>query len=357
MSEFIDNLKNKAGFGIKKRLRFYALIRDFAKDGIPVYDALVKINGSFDDAGLNLFPQGIIQSLMLSMRGGQGSVPATFGEALKPYVEPVEAAMIDAGERSGNLPKGLDEVIRMVETKSRISGVVTGNLAYPVFLLLMLAVLLYMVSSTMLPTLEEIKPRSTWPGVAKSFGWIADNAPYLLGFLFGTILLVAIAFMATASRWTGDVRVFMDKWIAPWSIYRSIQASMILTSLSTFISAGVPVLTSIKQIHQIGTPWQQWHMDMMQSRSRYGTSEAVAIVGDDYVLFDRMTTWEIKLYAERTNFAAILNNIGERSVDRLEASISKVMKIVQIIVLSLVAGMIALVASSFMQVTMSMSGQ
>lgn len=338
-----------------KRLLFYGLMRDFVRDGIPVYDALREIESG--SKTLKMFPPEILNSIMLAMRGQSGRAPRTLGEALRDWVPPVEAALIDAGEQAGKLAEGLDEVTNLIAAKTRIKGTIIGAMVYPVILMLMLGGFLWMISAHLMPVLEDILPRDKWPAMGRFLGWVSDHSVVIIVLLFGSVILIAATFMATSSRWAGQRREMFDRFVAPWSVYLEVQSAMILTSLSMLIAAGVPVSSSLAQMHAIGSPWQRYYLERIQGRMRRGMAEADAIAGTagDGSLFDAWTTWEIRMYGSRTSFAKSLKSLASRSMDRLDKRIRMQFGVLRNVLMVVVAGMLGMTFASFMQITMSVS--
>lgn len=345
---------DRLSFGQEQRIRFYTMLREFIKDGIPVYEALKDIDAGSKE--LRMFPQSLTSGLMSAMRGASGS-PRSLGEALTDWVDPVEAALIDAGQTSGRLETGLHEVVAMMHAKRRIRSTILSSMAYPVMLLLMLGGFLWMISHEIIPVMAEVLPRVKWPPIARVLGGIADHATLFLFLLFGSIIVIGAGFVATAGRWYGAARDFCDRYVMPWSSYCQIQASMTLISIAMMIEAGVPVATAIHQLHRIGTSWQGNHYERMFARLRKGKTEAEAIVGSarGEGMFDAETAWEVRMYGARTNFSTAMRNLALRAIDRLEVRLKKQANLLRNILLIFVAGMLALTFSSFMAITMSVS--
>lgn len=346
-----------SSFGQAKRLLFYGLMRDFVKDGIPVYDALREIEAG--SKTLKMFPAAIVNNIMLSMRGQNGRAPRTLGESLINWVPPVEAALIDAGEQAGRLGDGLDEVTNLIVAKSKITSTIVGSMIYPVILLLMLGGFLWMVSSQLIPVMEDILPRSKWPAIGRFLGWVSDNSIVILVLLFGSLSALTAVFVWSASRWSGVRRETFDRFVPPWSVFREVQAAMILTALSMLISAGVPISSALAQMHGIGSAWQRYYMERIQGRMRRGMAEADAIAGQsgDGSLFDAQTAWEIRMYGSRTSFAQSLKSLSARAMARLDIRIRMQFGILRNLLLVIVAGMLGMTFASFMQITMSVGKQ
>lgn len=344
----------KLGFGGSVRVTFYTLMRDSIRDGIPVFEALREIeNGSKQ---LRLFPAQVIGDILAAMRGKRSQGPKTLGEALRPWADPVEATLIDAGEQSAKLDVGLNEAANLVQLKNRMKATVIGQMTYPVVLVLMLTGFLWMISSELIPVMQDIQPRVKWPALAKVLGWIADHSTWISAGLLGSIIGIGVAFFISAPRWTGDLRDKFDRWVPPWTIFRKVQSAMVLNALAMLMDAGIPVSSGVSQLGAIGSPWQRMHMDRIQARMRRGKSDSEAIAGEPGEgMFDPITGWEIKMYGSRSNFAESMKGLSLRSTDRVEKAIKSAFGWIRNILMVLVTVMLGMTFSSFMQITMSMS--
>lgn len=350
----IETTIAKLGFSGSVRITFYNIMRDSVRDGIPVFEALREIDNGAKE--LRLFPSKVIGDILSAMRGKRSHGPKTLGEAVRPWADPVEATLIDAGEQSARLHDGLDEAANLVKLKVRLRTTVIAEMTYPALLILMLTGFLWMISSELIPVMQDIQPRIKWPATAKVLGWIADHATMLNVGMLGSMICLAIVFLASATRWTGEMRDLFDRWIPPWTIYRKVQSAMIISALAMLMKAGVPTSNAVSQLGAIGSPWQRMHMDRIQARMRRGKSDAEAIGGESGEgMFDPMTSWEIKMYGARSNFAEALKDLSARSTERVEKAIKSSFVLLRNVLMVLVTGMLAMTFSSFMQITMSMS--
>lgn len=342
------------GFGGSVRVTFYTLMRDSIKDGIPVFEALREIEHGSKQ--LRLFPAHVIGDILNAIRGKRSQGPKTLGEALRPWADPVEATLIDAGEQSAKLDVGLNEAANLVQLKNRLQRTIIGEMTYPVILVLMLSGFLWMISSELIPVMQDIQPRVKWPAMARLLGWIADHSTFISAALLGSMVSLAVVFLISAPRWTGQLRDKFDRWVPPWTIYRKIQSAMVLNAISMLMDAGIPTSSAVNQLGAIGSPWQRMHMDRIQARMRRGKSDSEAIAGEPGEgMFDPMTGWEITMYGTRSNFAESMKGLSQRSTDRVERAIKTSLGLLRNLLMVLVTVMLGMTFSSFMQITMSMS--
>lgn len=338
-------------FGIGPRIMFYETLRDFVGEGVAVFEVVRRIEAS--SSTFKAFPDGVLRAIMNSMRGSQQRQDASLGAALRAWAPPMEATLISAGERSGRISVALHEAAQMMRAHQRARSHVISKMAYPALLLAMLAGLLSVLGTFLIPMLEQMQPRQQWTGAAKTMGFLADNSGTISACLLGGTALFAALFLLTLKRWVGPVRDFFDRFLPPWTLYRQMQASMALMTTSMLIASGVPMATALELLKQSGSPWMSEHMSriLMRMRSGQGDGPALAGAGGMGTLFDPYLAWQISLYSANGSMAAKLRTMAEGSNTRVESAISGTFAVAKAVVMLLVALTLVMTYVSYMSVT------
>lgn len=349
MIDFAEIYRKHWVWRVSRRRDFYEMAAGFIADGKPVFDTLEV----FEERWRKIKdPRAATLAMMMyEMRGKNKSGRALrFGEAVALWAPSIEAMAIDAGEQSGDIANGLRMAAKLADTQNTIVGTIRKELAYPTFLLLMLGGLLYMLNTAVMPVFEEISPRHKWPVAARMLGFVSDNAHWIALSILLAIVTVMGAFFITRGPWTGEVRAVFDRFVPPWNLYRRISASIIMSSFAAFIKAGVPFSAIITQMSRTASAWEKSHFDLMKARMRRGISDAEAIAGP---LFDEQTRWEITIYGGMSGFAQGLESLSARTTKTTISQIQGVMKVLNFLIMLLVAGMIIWVYGSFFSIVMS----
>ncbi|MFK4705763.1 type II secretory pathway component PulF [Roseateles asaccharophilus] len=340
-------------FGAGARILFYETLRDFVREGVSVYEIIKRFESGA--ALFKAFPTDVLKAIMNSMRGGSKvSQDASLGAALEPWAPAMETALIAAGERMGHLDVALHEASQMMRARERMRGMLIAKLSYPAMLVLMLAAVLGGLGKFLIPLLEQMEDRAKWPAAAKIIGFLADHSAVITTSMLSSITAFAIIFAITAPRWTGAARDFFDRYIPPWTIYREMQGSIALMTISMLTASGLPMTTAFDLLRTNSSPWVSDHMARIMMRMRSGKSEAAALAGTGHMgtMFDRYTAWQISLYsAANSSMAAKLRSLSESSTTRVEASIAKTSGIVKWVTMGLVAFLLVMTYVSYMSVT------
>jgi type II secretory pathway component PulF len=343
-------------FGVDTRIVFYETLRDNVKQEVPLYEIIKRIE---EKARLfKVFPVEVLRSIMGSMRGSQSHQDASLSAALKPWAPALETSLIAAGERMGHVGVALNEAADMMKVRQRIRRALVEKLSYPVALVLLLAVMLDLMGRFLTPLLEEIVGRDKWPAFSQLLGFMADNSAAITAVSVGALASFAIAFSTSASRWTGPVRDFFDRYVPPWTIYREMQAAMSLMTISMLTASGLPMTSAVELLRANSTPWVADHMARVMRRMRSGKSESIALVGTGGLgsMFDAYTSFEISLYsAASSTMATKLKDLSIASTARAEKSMSKALGLAKWLVMTLVAGLLCLAVLTFLLVTSNAS--
>lgn len=339
-------------FGAAPRILFYETLRDFVREDLAVFEIIKRVESGA--ALFKAFPSDVLRDIMSSMRGSRAHQDASLGAALKPWAPAMETALISAGERMGHLDIALHEAAQMMRVRQRMRGMLFSKLTYPAVLLLMLAVVLGGLGEFLIPMLEQIEDRSKWPAAAKLIGVLADHSAIITSTLLGSLTAFCMFFSVTAPRWTGRARDILDRYVPPWTIYRELQASMAMMTISMLTASGVPMTTAFDLLRANSSPWVSDHMARIMMRMRSGKSEAVALAGTGQIgtMFDRYTAWQISLYsAANASMATKLRSLSESNAARVENSIAKTSGFVKWTAMCLVALLLIMTYASYMSVT------
>lgn len=325
------------------------LLGNFISDGIPFFDAIQEMDEQFKKA--KDARREITSTVIRRMRGGEKEKNFfTLGQALSGIVPSTEAMTIDAGEQAADLAGGLRRAAALSQNASRIRKTIRSELTYPIFLLALLLVLLFMVSTSVLPVLGEIAPREHWPIHARALGAVADKTVWIAGGILFLVLGIGGWFAASKGRWTGEMRNIFDRYVFPWNLNRRITGAMFMSSVSALLRMGMPLSQALDRLSEISSAWERKHFAAIKSRMRKGMREGEAIAGP---LFDADIRWQIILYGRLTDFSGGLERMAERVTERVIDQTAKSFGFFRILMLIGVAGMIVWVYSSFLAVTMA----
>jgi len=331
----------------ERRADFYELLGHFVSDGLPLFVALGEIDRQYQRAGEPM--QYVTKAVLLRMRGEQGRAH-TFGSALADYVPVVEALAVGSGEEAGDLARGLYRAASVCRSNGQIVRTMREELAYPVFLVLLLVVLLISISTYVVPMLASVMPVQRWPWSARMMAALADATPWLLS--VGMLVLAGgtAFFLLARSRWIMPMRLWLDRYVFPWSLHRRITGALLMAAVATLMRIGIPFSRALERLGEASGPWERLHLQRIRARLRRGEREGAALATD---LFDDEVRWQIELYGRMTHFSEGLEKLAARAIAQTQASIRQSFGMLRVLLMVGIALMIAWTYTAFLAITLA----
>lgn len=334
---------NRMRFNIKTRLSLYRKITSFLRNGVPVHDLLKKLESQYARHSKKDIRVLVLNDIAQSISAG-----AKLSTALSRWAPANEVMIIKAGEQSDLASAFENAAITTEKTKAMKSTVIKSS-AYPVALIAMLFGLMYLFSTQAVPKLTEVKDPATWEGASAMLytisKFVENYWPLVLGSIFG----VVTAFFYMLPRLTGQVRVYLDR-VPPFSVYRTMQSSSFLISMSSLMKTGVPIVDAVKQLHELSSPYMRYHLNEILRKMNAGVSHGNALNSD---FLDKETGISIEIYSELSDLQGSMEEIGKDSIENALANITTAMDLLKNLIMLGVAIYIGWVYYAFYMLTRS----
>lgn len=261
-------------------------------------------------------------------------------DAMRDLVPAVEAMILAGGDAAARQAEGLRLAAEMIRSRRELRRGMWRALAYPLLLAALFVVMLLTIALYVIPQLEALVPSGDWTGNAA----LLRDAVRLLaswrGALLGGGLLLGAAWVAfSLPYWTGPLRRFADA-LPPWSLYRLIQGSMWLLTLSTLLRGGVQMGRALETMGSAGrfSPWLEQRVEAVRAQYAAGKDIGRALLDTGYDFPDKRTLEEFSIYAPLPGFQDRLHDLTRawlrQGLDRF-AAVCRRLNTVAIIALSL----------------------
>ena len=235
-----------------------------------------------------------------------------FSDLLEPYVPNAERIAISSGEDAGKVGQGLRMAAYVAESTSQLRGALIQGLAYPTLLLGMFIALLVFVAWFLLPEIEQMYPVELWPTSPAALHWIATGVRSYGAYIMAIAVAAGTAAMVSLPYWTAEIRYRLDHALAPWTIYREIQAGLLLVSLSGVVTAGTPLDDALRRIRGKASKWLAVHIDEIVRRIAQGKRPAHAM---DIGLMGEALMDELLAYDRAGDLAGAIEHLGKDAVE------------------------------------------
>ena len=210
----------------------------------------------------------------------------TLFDCMGDHIPSQEASILMSGETSGCLPQSLRMILERDEQMRRIRDSISRSMAPAALNLLLLFAFLYIVGAYVMPALSAIADPSRWTGSVRLLYYAGELAqgwrgPALLGGFTGLIALV----VWMLPRYTGPGRLFLERHVFPFGIYRDVMGLDWGFALASMLSAGISDTEAIERQITTASPWLRSRLLPLHERmQRAGDNlqEAMEHAGMDF---------------------------------------------------------------------------
>lgn len=341
----------KYEFNAKMRRRFYVKMAQLLENGVSLGPALAQLQTISGKSRRSTMSR-LYERWRRDIENGKN-----FGHCIGPYVPSTEAILLETGADSGHLVDALRNAAETSEQQAKVRNAIISQASYPVLLLCMLASALYMMAFTVIPTFAQILPVEEWQGisykVAKVSIFIQDYAISLLT-IFGVIIG---SVMYSLPRWTGRGRLMVEG-VIPWSIYRMWQGSSFLLSVAALMNAGVKMdEVSLGKIGKNADPYLAQRIRAIRRGIVSGANLGESLHQTGLGFPDREIIADLRIYAQLRGFDKNLVRITRTWVDELVDKVSGIMKVLNTVVLFLIAIVIGCLVAALYGVVQQIQAQ
>ena len=319
------------------RLELYRKLMALIKNRFSLMDALERLYSIASKDGKSPDDSMAIATAhwMQSVRNG-----STFSEALRGWVPSTEILMLSVGDVAA-LDLALAHTIRVVEGMNKMRSLVWGAVAYPLFLMMMVILLIWAVAKFMVPPMVDAVPNLQWRGVAKTLvdlSVFVDQHPILL---FSVLPVIVVVCMISFPYWSGDSRAKVDN-MPPWSIYRIFIGVSWLLALSALVRAGMPVSKAIRSLGgQDATPYLRYRLDRTLMYVNNGDNLGEALYHTHLRFPDDDIIGDLRIYAELDTFPEALEDLANNWLEDSIRQIETMAGILNGIAILMISGVIA----------------
>ena len=352
MSDPLFNLSVKFEFGATKRMKLYVKLSQLLGNGVPLTTALLQVEKIQRRTNKKSILAKLYRKWIHSIDNG-----VNFGQCLAPYIPSSEAILLETGANSGKLVAALKNAADSIEQQTKVKKAIIASSAYPMVLVGMLIAALLMASYNVIPTFESLVPPEKWTGVsyvvAKVTAFIRNYSVIIFSILAGLVVLIAFSM----PRWTSSLRVKFDNY-APWSLYRMWQGSTFLLAIASMMSAGVKLdEVSLGKITKQADPYLRQRVRALMRHITAGENLGDALFKTGYKFPDEEIISDIQIYANLRGFDQNLIWITKSWVDSLVEQVTIVMKVVNTVILMLIAVVIGCLITAFYDVFQQVQSQ
>ncbi|MGN6668719.1 MAG: type II secretion system F family protein [Trinickia sp.] len=319
------------------RLRLYRKIGKMLSNGLPLLRVLdeLELRASSDGREPNEAEAIVLADWRRVVQNG-----GMLAEGMEGWVPYAEQMIILAGEQSGRLEVALESVAGVVTAGRKIRAAVVGGIAYPVAVLCMVIVYIYLFGVRVVPQFARIVDPSRWQGAAHSLYVMSTLVQQWIVPCIAVLVAIAVAFWLSLSRWRRGPRIVLDGY-PPYSIYRLISGCSFLVAFASLQTSGYTVEKSLSKLAEKASPWLQVRIEDTIFGVRSGLNAGEALKSAGYRFPSKEIIDDLCIYAEYNGFDQALRTLAEEWMEEGVQTVSAQMRKLNgfsIAVLSLVIG-------------------
>lgn len=338
----------KKTWGSQNRQQFYRRIAGLARNGMALAKGVrVLEQRAKKRSGAWAYDPNCLALSEIATRLENG---AAFDKALAGWVPPGDMSVLAAGVRSGTIPETLMRLLNSGKAVARIRNSILKELFEPGIMMILVAYLIYLIGTQVVPVMETVVPVAKWPMTAKMMlpmAYVVTGWPAV--FILGGVATFIIAFFATLGRWSQHGRTFFDQ-IPPWSVYRILQGASWIAGFTSLMESGERIESALAIQARMASPWLRARLLAARTKVLNGADIGQALIHTGFLFPDRDLIDDIGVFAGHADFARVLKTLGEEWVQEQEVKIGATIHMigtflnigVNILILMTVLGMNAL---------------
>lgn len=305
------------------RRRLWLKLAKLLQNGVPIMEAMRSMHARRIESGHKSHPTTIaLAEWMEGLKNGK-----RLSDTVKGWVYSDEQMLIAAGEQSGSLHTSLESAGEVMEAKKKIIGAVIAGISYPLMMLSIAFSVLIMFSFKIIPEFSKIVQDDKWYGIARLMIDFSTFSRDWLWLIIVCIVSLIVAFVYSLSRWTGGLRIRLDKHL-PYSLYRVMQGGTWMISFSALISAGVRVENALQYMSRNASPWLRVRLDACLAGMRSGLNVGDALARSGYDFPDVEIIDDLAVYSRLSGFDTAAELIGREWITESVERIRTIMRVI-----------------------------
>jgi type IV pilus assembly protein PilC len=313
------------------------------KAGLPVAEALELTSDRHGEPTL----EKIIINVLKAVRAG-----STLSEAFSMHKDKLDelfVSVLKTGEKSGNLPAALEQYLIYLGSRIKLYKKLKQALAYPLFLLASLLVILGVMFFFVMPRFASMYDNfgAELPGPTQVLMTIASNIPLVIGITLVLFACTVIAFKTLNSNKSFKLRMESIRLSLPLigKTYELISIAQVSRSLAILVSSGTPLVDSLRTIRE--------SISSITYASRIQNVEASILSGNSLTdavsqarLLPKTAVKLIRAGEASGNLGAMLSEVADYYHDMLDSRLERTMALIEplfIMVMGLIVGAVIII--------------
>lgn len=308
--------------------------------GVTVITALDMLSEQMDNKTLK---EAVVEAKIYVEKGGNLSDAMRLNSDVFP---PIMINMVAAGESSGSMEVSFERLSVHFEKDDALKGKIKGALTYPIMVMIVAVLVVIVVMIAVIPNFVEMfadmgteLPLATRMMMSGS-DFIIHRWYILVPCIVGIVVAIKFA-LATPSGQMFSAKLGINAPIFSNLVIKSNSAQFART-LSTLMSAGIPMLDSIEQVARMMSN-KIFRDGLMNAKAQVAKGLPLSKPLKDMDVFPTMLVQMVKIGEETGNIEDMMEKVADlydREVDLATESLTQAMEPLTMVVMAGIVGMI-----------------
>jgi type IV pilus assembly protein PilC len=353
---FLKYLKSffwaKGSISLRNKVIFFRIMATMVNASLTVLKSLTALRKQEKEKKMQKFYDYMIEKVQwwLTMHESLEGYYGNFTDA--------EVSIIEAGERTGKLNTALIQIAEQTEKVDSITRKIKGAMTYPVLLVVGMAGCVTVLMVKVIPTLTSFFwDKESLPAATKL---IVNTSDFFKANWFFIFMWFVIAyFILTVWKWTKSWRYKFDQFLLIAPVYGPLVRKVILSRFarifSNLVKSWVSVIEAIRIVASaVGNEVYHQRLLLMRQDVKNGMKMAESLEDDQ--LFPDLLISMLRVWEETAQIGDTIIKIADFYDEEVDIAIGNVQKMIEPIILAVMAVVIGFIAVGIFQPIMNLAG-
>ncbi len=339
-------------FTTERRAALYRELGALLRAGVPAVAALDLLLEAHPDSQLS----GILAGLRDRIREGE-----SFAEALPqlaPETSPFEVALLQGGQRTGQLGEMFNQMASYLEEETRLREGILSALLYPLLVIALAFIVAVIMVTAILPRLAGLFAESgvTLPTTTKVLIWFggAGRLPASLAIAFMVLLCVWVAFRLKRSTRRAHWERHFNRIPLFRRGYCLVVTIRFVRTLVMLLRGGIALVEALPLAARAsGSEWLASQMQQGSEAVRQGRSVPDVLAESPWI-GTRLPAW-YRAGEASGDLTGLLDQAARRFQEQWETLLQRFIRLVEPILIVAVGAVVLLVALAILQPILSLN--
>lgn len=341
------------GVKLREKVTFFQLLAVMINAGVPIIRSLYVLS----DQNRNPYLKISIRAMGKTMEDG-----STFANAMSAYPKifsEAERGMIASGEASGNLNDILKDIAKQAEKSARIVSKVKGAMVYPIAIVSIMMIALFIMLTMVVPKLEGLFTQGgqELPSSTKILLGLSEWAQHSWFMIVIIIALLIGGF--TVARRNKQARYLMDYGLLYTPIFgnliRQLMISRFARMLASLMDSGIPIVKALQiNANALGNSVYRRRVEFASQDVSQGIPLGENLTDNEF-LFPPMVASMVTVGEQTSNLSEVANKIADYYEEEVDTAVASLSKLMEPVILVVMGGGVGFIAAAVMQPIMALS--